>query len=71
MHAVTWATVIFSCIKHNGIICAYTHVTNLSYRTLTESDVFLLSRGLSFVPKARDSSHFELLRDFDVFCNKL
>ena len=31
----------------------------------------MISKGLSFIPTARDANNFELLRDFDKFCDKL
>ena len=44
---------------------------NLSGKELSDPQILVLSKGLSFIPTARDSSHFELLRDFDHFCQKI
>ena len=43
----------------------------MSGKDLSDHQILLLSKGLSFVPTARDSSHFELLKDFDKFCNRV
>ena len=57
-------------IKKNCITCAKSFVANLSGKDLTDPQILLLSKGLSFVPTAKDASHFEL-RDFDTFCHKI
>ena len=62
---------IINCIKNNCITCAKSFVANLSGKDLTDPQILLLSKGLSFVPTARDASHFELIRDFDTFCHKI
>ena len=41
------------------------------FKELTNHQILLLSKGLSFVPTPRDSSHFKLLRDFNKFCNRI
>ena len=60
-----------TCIDANCITCAKQYVTNLSSYTLSETQIFLLSKGLSFVPTARNPNHFELLRDLDYFFHKI
>ena len=40
-------------------------------KILTYHQILLLSKGLSFVPTARDALHFELIKDFDFFCHKI
>ena len=53
---------INSCFNINCITCAKTYICNLSKRDLSDPQILLLSKGLSFVPTARDSNLFELLR---------
>ena len=60
-----------NCIKNNCITCAKSFVANLSGKDLKDPQILLLSKGLSFVPTARDASHFKLIRDFDTFCHKI
>ena len=43
----------------------------MSKRPLTDAQILLLSKGLSFVPTPKDANNFELLKDFDQFCNKI
>ena len=62
---------ITNCTRTDCIICARSFVANLSGKELSDPQILLLSKGLSFIPTARDSSHFELLRDFDCFCNRI
>ena len=62
---------IYTCTKTNCIICAKSFVANLSSRDLSDPQILLLSKGLSFIPTARDASHFELLRDFDKLCHTI
>ena len=62
---------IYLCNHNQCIICAKSYVANLSGRTLTDPQILLLSKGLSFIPTCRDATHFELLRDFDAFCHKI
>ena len=62
---------IANCTTINCIICARTFVANLSGKELSDPQILVLSKGLSFIPTARDSSHFELLHDFDRFCHKI
>ena len=52
------------CTDCKCITFAKSYVANLSGRIL------LLSKGLSFIPTARDANNFELLTDFNKFCNK-
>ena len=62
---------INNCTDLHCITCAKTYIANLSGRDLTDPQILLLSKGLSFIPIAKDSTHFELFRDFDKFCNKI
>ena len=62
---------IYLCKNNNCITCAKSYVANLSGKTLTEPQILLLSKGLSFVPVSRDSTKFELLYDFDNFCHRI
>lgn len=59
------------CIDNKCITCAKTYVANLSGCILTEPQILLLSKGLSFIPTARDANNFELLTDFNKFCIKI
>ena len=43
----------------------------MSTRHLSDTHILLLSKGLSFVPTPKDSGHFELLKDFNRFCEKI
>jgi len=60
-----------SCINNHCVTCAKQYVINLSSYALTETQISLLSKGLSFVPTASKPNHFELLRDLDVFFYKI
>ena len=51
--------------------CAKPFVTNLTKRLITDVQILFLNKGLSFVPTPKDANNFELLRDFDQFCNKI
>ena len=62
---------IYSCSNANCIICAKSFVANLSGKDLSDPQILLLSKGLSFIPTARDSNSFELLRGFDSFSKKI
>ena len=59
------------CNTPNCISCAKTFVANLSGKDLSDPQILVLSKSLSFIPTARDSSNFELLKDFDHFCQKI
>ena len=59
------------CTDCKCITCAKSYVANLSGRILTEPQILLISKGLSFIPTARDANNFELLTDFNKFCNKI
>ena len=59
------------CNNPNCISCAKAFVANLSGKDLSDPQILVLSKGLSFIPTARDSSNFELLKDFDHFCQKV
>ena len=48
-----------NCTYKNCITCASTFVANLSGKDLSDPQILLLSKGLNFIPTARDSSHFE------------
>ena len=43
----------------------------MSGRNLTDPQILLLSKGLSFIPTPRDSTNFELLADFNRFSEKI
>ena len=43
----------------------------MSSKDLSDPQILLFSKGLSFIPTARDASNFELLRDFDRFCKRI
>ena len=58
---------IYSCSNTNCIICAKSLVANPSGKDLSDPQILLLSKGLGFIPTARDS---ELLHDFDSFSKK-
>ena len=44
---------------------------NLSGYVLSTPEKLLLSKGLSFIPTARDVDNFEILSDFNQFIRKL
>ena len=52
-------------------MCAKSFITNLSGKDLSDPQILLLSKGLSFIPTARNASNFELLRDLDQFCKRI
>ena len=62
---------MYLCTNQNCISCAKSFVANLSGRPLSDAQILLLSKGLSFIPTPFDSNHFELLKDFDCFCEKI
>ena len=62
---------IANCTDLNCITCSKSYICNLSGRDLTDPQLLLLSKDLSFIPTARDTNHFELLRDFDKFANRI
>lgn len=58
---------LYNC-KINNCIC---FILNLSGHAFTVQEKLLLSKGLSFIPTARDVNNFEILSDFDYFAYKL
>ena len=62
---------MYLCTNQNCISCAKSFVANLSGRPLSDAQILLLSKGLSFIPTPFDSNHFESLKDFDCFCEKI
>ena len=58
---------IHRCTNTHCITCAKLFVANLSGRDLTGPQILLVSKGLSFIPTAKDSSHFELLKAFNIY----
>jgi len=61
----------YSCTNNHCVTCTKQYVINLSSHTLTEAQISLLSKGLTFVPTANKPNHFELLRDLDHFFYKI
>ena len=55
------------CTNPNCHDCATKNIVNLSNTQLTKTQVFLLSKGLSFVPTAPNAKPTVLLRDFNTF----
>ena len=47
------------------------NIINVSSHTLTNSEIKLLNRGLSFIPKPHVINNAGLLRDFDQLVRKL
>ena len=46
------------------------NIINVSSHTLTNSEIKLLNKGLSFIPKPHVINHVGLLRDFDQLVRK-
>ena len=63
-------TIITCCIQ-NCVTCAENFIVNLSAYELSVLEKFLLSKGLSFIPTAKDLINFEILSGFDRFVHKL
>ena len=61
-----WVSKITNCVT-----CAENFILNLSDHELTVPEKLVLSKGLTFIPTARDLTNFEILSDFDTFANKL
>lgn len=62
---------LYNCKINNCILCAENFILNLSGHILTVPEKLLLSKGLSFIPTARDINSFEILSDFNYFAYKL
>ena len=62
---------IYTCKITNCVTCAENFILNLSDHELTVPEKLVLSKGLTFIPTARDLTNFEILSDFDTFANKL
>ena len=62
---------INTCYNHKCVTCAKLYVANLSGRPLSDPQILLLSKGLSFIPTPTDSTTFELLTDFNRFYEKI
>ena len=66
------ANYLYTCNKYNCSLCKHktSIITNLSDINLSAAEESLLSKGLKFIPTARDISRKELLSGFDAFRTK-
>jgi len=68
---ITYNHSIYTCKIKNCVTCADNFIVNLSDHNLSVSEKLVLSKGLTFIPTAKDLTTFEILSDFDRFTNKL
>lgn len=57
-------------MNHNCLSCANLNVVNLSGIPLSQTQIILLNKGLTFIPTARNAKSMEILKDFNAFATK-
>ena len=70
-HYLSYSHSLYTCAIKNCVICAEHSIMNLSRYVLSTPSKLLLSKGLSFIPTARDVVNFEILSNFNQFIRKL
>ena len=63
--------IVNNCTDLHCITCSKIYIVNLSKKDLTYLQILLLSNSLSFISTAKVTTHFELFRDFDKFCDMI